>query len=82
MKINSVKSSSYAGVNNACLLDYIRTNTENIRNIVEPDEDTTGNSYDLLRKRFENADKAQLKIIAAELETVYKRLEYTIYGRY
>jgi hypothetical protein len=82
MKINKVKSNSYSGVNTACLLDYIRTHTNNIREIVEPDEDGTGNSYTLLCKRFENADKAQLKIIASELETVYKRLEYTIYGRY
>lgn len=82
MKINNVKSSSYNGVETVWLLDYIRTHTNNIRKIVEPEEDKTGNSYALLCKRFENADKAQLKIIAAELETVYKRLEYTIYGRY
>ena len=82
MKIIEARASSYSSVESACIYDYIREYAEKIRHEVEPAEDGTGNAYKAIRERFEAADRTQLKAIAAELETVCKRLEYMLCGRY
>lgn len=82
MKINQAKTTNYNGVSSICILDYIREYTDRIRQEVEPVEDTTGNAYKAIKDKFEKADRTQLKAIAAELETVCKRLDYMLYGRY
>ena len=82
MQIHKVKSSDYSTVNALNLYDYIRDFANRIYFEVEPDEDGKGNSYKEKRNRYATKDKTQLKAIAAELETVHKRLEYIIHGRY
>lgn len=82
MNVNKAKASAYDNVNSGSLYDYIRQYTNKIYKEVEPIEDGTGNSYKQKREQFEKANRTQLKAIAAELETIVKRLDYMLYNRY
>lgn len=82
MTIHPAKASEYNSVNSESIYDYIREYTEAIRQEVEPAEDRTGNAYKAIREKFSNVDRTQLKAIAAELETVTKRLKYILHGQY
>jgi len=82
MKITRVKASDYNSVNEVNLYDYIRDYASRIFEAVEPLEDGTGNSYKHKREEFSKCNRTELKAIAADLETVHKRLEYILHGRY
>jgi len=82
MTIHKAKASEYNTVTNDAIYDYIRGSLYKINQEVEPEEDRTGNSYKALREKFSKADRTQLKAIAAELETVCKRLDYMLHGKY
>lgn len=82
MKIHKAKASAYDSVSNDAIHHYIRCYTEQIRKEVEPTEDGTDNSYKRKCEQFDKASRTQLKAVAAELETVVKRLDYMLYGRY
>lgn len=82
MTIHKAKSSAYDSVSNDGIYHYIRQYVNRIQSEVEPIEDVTGNNYKAKRKQFDNANRAQLKAIAAELETITRRLDYMLYGRY
>ena len=82
MTIHKTKSSAYDSVSNDGIYHYIRQYVNQIQSEVEPIEDGIGNSYKAKRKQFDNANRAQLKAIAAELETITRRLDYMLYGRY
>lgn len=82
MKINKASAAAYDSVSNNSIYHYIRQYVEQIRNEVEPVYDETGSSYMQKCEQFDKANRAQLKAIAAELETVIKRLDYMLYGRY
>lgn len=82
MKINKAKTSNYDLVTSECIYDYIREYANYIYLSVEPQEDKTGNSYKNKREQFAKIDRTQLKAIAAELETVQKRLKWILHGQY
>jgi hypothetical protein len=82
MTIHKANSSNYNSVTPGNIYDYIREYASAIYHETEPAEDKTGNAYKAKREQFANCNKTQLKVIAAELETVQKRLEYILYGRY
>ena len=82
MTIHKAKTSAYDSVSNDGIYHYIRQYANQIIKEVEPVEDGTGNSYKAKREQFDNANRTQLKTIAAELETIVKRLDYTLHGRY
>ena len=82
MTIHKAKSSSYDTVGTDHIYEYIREYANKIMQEVEPEEDHTGNSYKELSEKFSKADRTQLKAIAAELETVCKRLDYMLHGIY
>ena len=82
MTIHKAKISAYDSVSNNGIYHYIRQYVNQIQQEVEPEEDKTGNSYKSKQKQFDNANRAQLKAIAAELETITRRLDYMLYGRY
>lgn len=71
MTINKVSPREYAPVNPDSVERYIRSYLEEIQELV----------YDG-HKRLRDCNKAQLNQIAAELETVKKRLEWIVEGRY
>lgn len=71
MTINKVSPREYAPVNPDSVERYIRSYLEEIQGLVY-----NGN------KRLRDCNKAQLNQIAAELETVKKRLEWIVEGRY
>jgi hypothetical protein len=71
MKINKASANSYDTVNNKNLVRYISEYTAHIYGLVY-----TKNS------ELENKNRTELKAIAADLETVQKRLEYILNGRY
>ena len=72
MTINKVKSSSYDTVKTEYIVnDYIKQHANSIT-------DTVNNNMDKLKGK----DRTQLKQIAAELETVQKRLLYMLNGQY
>lgn len=71
MTIKKVSASGYNSVNNKNLVRYISEYTAHIYGIVY-----TKNS------ELENKNRTELKAIAAELETVKKRLEWIVNGRY
>jgi len=71
MTIHKAKASAYDNVNNKNLVRYISEHAAHIYGIVY------SKNSDLVSK-----NRAQLKAIAAELETVRKRLDYMLYGRY
>lgn len=82
MTIHKAKSSAYDSVSNDGIYHYIRQYANKIYSEVEPIEDGTGNSYKSKREQFEQCNRTQLKAIAAELETVCKRLDYITKGTY
>lgn len=71
MKITKAKASSYDSVNDENLVRYISEHAAHIYGLVY------SNNSDLVKK-----NRAQLKAIAAELETVRKRLDYIVNGNY
>ena len=72
MTIKKVSPREYASVNPDCVERYIRDYLVEIHKLVNNDK----------QKRLKDCNKAQLNQIAAELETVKKRLDYIIEGRY
>lgn len=83
MKINKASPNSYNDVARHWVADYIQGYAYKIHYIVNENGDTMRSSGDTkANTRLKNADKTQLKAIAAELETVLKRLEYIMEGRY
>ena len=82
MTIHKANASNYNSVTPGNIYDYIREYASAIYHETEPAEDKTGNAYKAKREQFANCNKTQLKAIAAELETVNKRLEWLINGRY
>ena len=71
MKIYPAKASSYTKVTPSCIVNYIVYYVRENKTLVDENND-----------RLRACDKTQLKAIAAELETVNKRLEWLINGRY
>lgn len=71
MTIHKAKSGSYATVTAAATADYIEEYAAKIYNTVK------GN-----REKLPECNKAQLNAIAAELETVHKRLLWILDGKY
>ena len=71
MKINKAKTSSYDSVNNKNLVRYISEYTAHIYGIVYSKNG-----------ELQDKNRTELKAIAAELETVQKRLDWLINGRY
>ena len=70
MTINKVRASDYGNVKSEWVVDYIQEYLKEINIAV--------NGCDNLK----DLNKNQLNCIAAELETVRKRLDYIVYGRY
>lgn len=75
MIIHEAKASGYNSVNTESIVRYIAE--YNLKNMDIINNATNGNG-----KQLRECDRAQLKAIAASLETVNKRLEYIINGRY
>ena len=71
MKINKASASGYNAVDNKNLIRYISEYTAHIYGIVYSKNG-----------ELENKNRTELKAIAAELETVKKRLDYMLHGRY
>ena len=82
MTTHAAKPSDYKDVTSECIYDYIRKYAQQIYQLVEPEEDGTGNSYKLKQEQFANCNRTTLKSVAAELETVVKRLNYGLNGKY
>lgn len=78
MKINRAKTSNYDSVTPRWIVDYIQTYAADINDTVNPGE--ADNST--ITTRLSNCNKSQLKAIAAELETVQKRLAWILHGQY
>ena len=72
MKINKVKSSDYDTVKRDCIARYIKDYAYVIYTKLDNISDDT----------LAEKDRTELKQIAAELETVKKRIEYMTEGRY
>ena len=71
MKINKTSAKSYDTVDNKNIVRYISEYTEHIYGMVY-----TENS------KLQDKNRATLKTIAAELETVEKQLDYILNGMY
>ena len=71
MKIAPVNTSGYNSVKTSCIVDYIVDYVRENKTLIDENND-----------RLRACDRTQLKAIAAELETVNKRLEWLINGRY
>jgi len=71
MKVYEAKASSYNSVSHSCIVDYIVDYVRNNKQLVDDNND-----------RLRTCDKTQLKAIAAELETVQKRLDWLVNERY
>ena len=78
MKILPVKTSSYNSVTPRWIVDYIQRYAADINVTVNPGE--ADNSA--MITRLSGCNKTQLKAIAAELETVQKRLAWILHGQY
>lgn len=72
MTVHKVSPREYAQVNPKAVEDYIHRHLTDIQELVYNDK----------HKMLRDCNKAQLNQIAAELETVKKRLEWIIEGRY
>lgn len=72
MTIHKAKASEYSTVKADSVEDYIIRYYNEIGNLIHNDK----------HKRLRDCNKAQLNQIAAELETVKKRLEWIINGIY
>lgn len=75
MTIHKASASNYDKVRTESIVDYIQRYTMQIQDDIN--NGTCGNG-----KQLSDCDRTQLKAIAAELETVKKRLDYILYGRY
>ena len=82
MKLNQAKTSNYNSVDTIHIYEYIREYAARIYSEIEPMEDKTGNAYKAKQEQFTACNRAKLKQIAAQLETVCKELDYILYGRY
>ena len=69
MTIHKAKASDYTSVKSEYVVDYIRQYTDKISQAVQSD-------------KLQDKNKNQLNTIAAELETVCKRLDYILEGKY
>lgn len=76
MTINKAKSSNYDSVTPKHIAIYIQQYADWINQTVNP------NDKNKINTQLKNANKTQLKLIAAELETVQKRLNYILEGIY
>lgn len=72
MAIHKASARDYSTVRADSVEDYIISYYNEIGNLIHNDK----------RKRLRDCNKAHLNQIAAELETVKKRLEWIIEGRY
>lgn len=70
MAIHEAKASSYNTVNTNSICDYIKKYYQQIGELTQD------------QSKLENCSRTILKQCAAELETVVKRLEYGINGKY
>lgn len=70
MKIQKRKSSEYNTVNTAAICRYIQEYSGKIESMIQNEA------------QLENVNRTTLKAVAAELETVLKRLEYSMNGKY
>ena len=64
------KSSDYNTVNTAAICRYIKEYSGKIEKLIQDEA------------QLESVNRTTLKAVAAELETVLKRLEYAIEGKY
>lgn len=80
MKIHKTKTGSYNSVDTEYIASYIQTYAYAIDKKVNNAIDENGKI--LPNKRLMKANRTQLKSIAAELETICKRLNYIIDGEY
>lgn len=71
MKINKAKASNYDRVMTKCIVDYIVDYARKSKTIIDDNND-----------KLRTCDRTQLKAIASELETICKRLDYILEGRY
>ena len=71
MKITPVNASGYNSVKTSCIVDYIVDYVRENKTLIDENND-----------RLRACDRTQLKAIVAELETVNRRLEWLINGRY
>lgn len=69
MVINKAKASSYNDMTGKAIAYDARFNLGSINHMMADE-------------RIDCIDRTQLKAIAAELETVQKRLKYCLYGQY
>lgn len=72
MTINKVSTREYSTVKADSVENYIISWYNEIGELIHNDK----------HKRLKDCNKAQLNQIAAELETVKKRLDYIVNGRY
>lgn len=72
MTIHKAKANEYSTVKADSVERYIISYYNEIGNLIHNDK----------HKRLKDCNKTQLNAIAAELETVKKRLEWIINGRY
>lgn len=77
MVIHKAKSSSYDSVKTEAIVSYIQDYATDIFNAVYPQ-----NANNEIKRQLANCNRTQLKAIAAELETVQKRLVYILQGEY
>lgn len=73
MTIHKASAKGYASVNPESVARYIKEYNDKITLAIN------GNFYN---DKLANCNKTQLNAIAAELETVKKRLDYILHGRY
>ena len=71
MTIHKAKSSSYSTVTAVATVDYIEDYAIHIHDAIQAN-----------RGRLQDCSKTQLNAIAAELETVQKRLAWILEGKY
>lgn len=69
MTIHKAKANDYANVKPEYVVDYIRQYADKITQAVQSD-------------KLQSKNKTQLNSIAAELETICKRLDYILEGKY
>lgn len=79
MKIYKTKASGYTKVNPDAIAYDIQVMAAYIAEKVNSPE---GAKRFAMREQLSKCDKTQLKAIAAELDTVQKRLEWILDGRY
>lgn len=71
MIIHKAKASDYNSVNTDSIVQYIDLYSTDIYNAVGAN-----------KQKLSDCDRTQLKAIVAELETVKKRLDYILHGKY